>query len=249
LTRPSRPIRAVAFDMDGLIFDTESLFFRVATEMMAQRGKVFTPVIMAAMIGRQAPAAGLAFKTLGELDESPEELIAEAKRHFDARMDAEVRTNQGVIELIERLEAINMPRCVATSSRLEYASRLLGRHALTSRFSFVLTAENVTRSKPDPEIYLKAAKRFGIEPSEMLVLEDSPAGLASASAAGAFAVGVPHEHSPADSLGAARVLVERLDAQELIDLIRGHDYSSSSPVHSSSGPSEASSSLVETFGM
>ena len=56
----------------------------------------------------------------------------------------------------------------------------------------------MTRGKPDPEIYRKAAERFGVPAGSVLVLEDSPPGLAAAKAAGAFAVGVPHEHSPAD---------------------------------------------------
>ncbi len=62
------PIQAVAFDLDGLMFDTEALFFQVASAMLADRGKVFTHEIMAAMIGKQAPIAGMAFKTMAGLD-------------------------------------------------------------------------------------------------------------------------------------------------------------------------------------
>jgi HAD superfamily hydrolase (TIGR01509 family) len=210
--------RAVAFDLDGLMFDTESLFFRTASEMLAARGKQFTPAIMQAMIGRQWPIAGKAFKEMAGLSESMDELLAESRTRFRALMDTAVHPTPGLFALLAHLEHRQVPRAVATSSRRDYAQQLLEKHGLLSHFAFLLTAEDVAHSKPDPEIYQKAAARFGIEPSELLVLEDSPAGVASARAAGAFTIGVPHEHSPASGLAAAHRIVERLNAAELLAL-------------------------------
>src|SRR5215212_5385073 len=92
---PSGAIRAVVFDLDGLMFDTEVLFHRVAGEMLAARGKVFTPEIMRAMIGRRAAEAGLAFKTLAGLDEPVEDLLAEVRARFQARADEAVHPTPG----------------------------------------------------------------------------------------------------------------------------------------------------------
>src|SRR5262245_65428478 len=89
-------IRAVAFDLDGLMFDTEALFARVAAAMMEARGKEFTPTMMAAMIGRQAALAYPALKVLGDLEESPEELLAEARHRFYAEVDAAVHPTPGL---------------------------------------------------------------------------------------------------------------------------------------------------------
>ena len=205
------PIRAVAFDLDGLMFDTEALFFRVASEMLHERGKQFTHEIMAAMIGRQAVVAYPAMKAMADLPESPEDLLAEVKERFFALMDSAVHPTPGLFSLLSQLEARGIPRAVCTSSRRAYAERLLNNHGLSSHFAFTLCAEDVTRSKPDPEIYLTAASRFGIAPSEMMVLEDSPAGLTAARDSGAFAVGVPHEHSPSENLPMADLIVMRLD--------------------------------------
>lgn len=72
--------------------------------------------------------------------------------------------------------------------------------------------------KPDPEIYRTAAARLGVNPGSMLVLEDSPAGVASARGADAFVVAIPHEHSPADGLGAAHLLADRLDDPRVLEL-------------------------------
>ena len=110
---------------------------------------------------------------------------------------------------------------MATSSRRAYAERLLPRHGLADRFDFVLASEDVTLGKPDPEIYRKAVERFGLPADSVLVLEDSPAGLAAAKGAGAFAVGVPHEHSPAEGLHAADLIVPRLDDPALLALLNG----------------------------
>ncbi len=212
-------ILAVAFDLDGLMFDTEALFFRVASAMLEARGKRFTPEIMAAMIGRQAAVAYPAMKALANLEESPEELLAEARARFFAEIDTAVHPTPGLFVLLDHLRHRGMPLAVATSSRRSYAERLLRQHGLWDRFTFLLGAEDVTRSKPDPEIYQTAASRFGIPPANLLVLEDSPAGIAAARASGAFVVGVPHDHSPAGTLQEASRIVSRLDAPELLALL------------------------------
>jgi beta-phosphoglucomutase-like phosphatase (HAD superfamily) len=95
----------------------------------------------------------------------------------------------------------------------------LRRHGLWDRFAFVLTAEDVTRGKPDPEIYRSAVARFGVPAASVLVLEDSAAGLTAARGAGTFAVGVPHEQSPADGLLDAALIVPRLDDPALLALL------------------------------
>ena len=87
----------------------------------------------------------------------------------------------------------------------------------------MLASEDVTLGKPDPEIYQLAAQRFGVPARSMVVLEDSPAGLAAARGAGAFAVGIPHEHSPVEALEAADLIVTRLDDPSLLHLIESRD--------------------------
>lgn len=209
------PIRAVAFDLDGLMFDTEALFVRVLRGFLEERGRELTPEILAAMIGRRAVDAYPAFRRITGFEESPEELLAELRGRFLADVDSAVHPTPGLIALLAHLEGRDIPRAVATSSRREYAEGLIVRHGLRPYFAFLLGAEDVTRGKPDPEIYRTAASRFGVEPANLLVLEDSPTGLAAAKAAGAFAVAVPHEHSPAEGLSAADLIVPRLDDPDL----------------------------------
>ena len=218
MSKPSR-ISAVVFDMDGLMFDTEALFHRVAAEMLAEHGKEFTSEMMSAMIGRRAVDAGAAFKRLSGLEGTVEDLMAELKTRFLAILDEAVQTTPGLFALLAHLKKLGIPRAVATSSRRDYAERLIGNHGMLDQFAFLLTAEDVTHGKPEPEIYLTAAARFGVDPSELLVLEDSPPGLTAAKRAGTFAVGVPHEHSPADGISHADLIVESLDDPVLLRLL------------------------------
>ena len=134
-------------------------------------------------------------------------------------MEVAVHPTPGLFVLLDRLKEAGIPLAVATSSQRAYAEGLLQSHGLRGRFTFILASEDVTKGKPDPEIYLAAVGRFGISPESVLVLEDSPPGIQAAKDAGAFAVGVPHEHSPADALAAADLLVERLDDPALLAII------------------------------
>jgi HAD superfamily hydrolase (TIGR01509 family) len=216
-------IRAVVFDLDGLMFDTEALFFRVSSEVLETRRKRFTPEIMRALIGRRSAEVAHVLKEMTGLEEPVERLQAEVKERFYAEMDTAVHPTPGLFVLLDHLRHRGLPLAVATSSSHAYADRLLVRHGLRDRFRFVLASEDVARGKPDPQIYRLAAERFGVPPQEVLVLEDSPAGLSAAVGAGAIAVGVPHEHSPAEGLTAAILVVLRLDDPALLRLFGTDD--------------------------
>jgi HAD superfamily hydrolase (TIGR01509 family) len=215
---PAR-FRAVVFDLDGLMFDTEDLFAKVIADMLAARSKPYMPEVMRAMIGRRAVDAGEEFRRITGLDEPTETLMAEARARFNADVDTAVHPTAGLFALLDHLRAAGLPAAVATSSRRAYADRLLVRHGVADRFAFVLASEDVTRGKPDPEIYQTAAERFGVPAGSVLVLEDSAPGVAAAKAAGAFAVGVPHDHSPAEGLTHADLIVPRLDDPALLALL------------------------------
>ena len=87
---------------------------------------------------------------------------------------------------------------------------MLGLRQLLARFSFILTCEDVQCGKPDPEVYLHAARKFGIAPSEMMVLEDSQNGCRAAVAAGAFAVAVPGPHNRGHEFPGASLVADTL---------------------------------------
>ncbi len=192
--RPGR-VRAVCFDLDGLIFNTEELYPRVMQELLRRREKPFTWELIDQMMGRPGRVSLQIMIDHHRLDDVVDDLYSESDDIFRAIWEQELGLMPGLLELLATLEKHNIPKGIATSSRAHVVHQMLPRFDLGPRFQFVLTAEDVTHGKPDPEIYLKAAARFGVQPSEMLALEDSQNGARAAVAAGAIAVGVPGSHN------------------------------------------------------
>ncbi|MCA9044145.1 MAG: HAD-IA family hydrolase [Planctomycetaceae bacterium] len=213
-------IRAVVFDMDGIMFNTEDLFHLTGHELMRRRGKVATPELFHAMMGRRAHDAFTAMINMMQLTETIPELQEESEAIFDDLLSKHLDTMPGLHELLDTIEQQNIPKGVATSSDRRYLERLLNQFDLLPRFDMTLTAEDVTQGKPHPEIYLTAASRLGVDPHEMLVLEDSETGTRAASAAGAFAVSVPNRHTINGDFSMASMIVDTLQDERLVRLLR-----------------------------
>jgi HAD superfamily hydrolase (TIGR01509 family) len=205
-----RILRAVAFDLDGLMFNTEELYQCVGTELLRRRGKEFAPELLHQMMGRPQSVALQMMIDWHALSDTVEILSGETEEVFVALLDTRLALMPGLAELLDALEGARIPKAVVTSSGLRFTREVLGRFDLEPRFSFIVTCEDVTHGKPDPEIYLKAAARFGIDPHEMLVLEDSANGCRAAVAAGAFAVAVPAEHSSTHEYPGAAIVADTL---------------------------------------
>ena len=202
--------RAVVFDLDGLMFNTEQIYSHVLKELLRRREKEFTHDLVDQMMGRPAAAAFGVLSSYHNLDESLEELMAESDAIFLGLLDAQLAPMPGLIELLAALEQAHIPKAIATSSRRSFTQRILGKFHFEPRFEFLLTGDDVVDGKPHPEIYLKAAERLAVPPAEMLVLEDSQNGCRAAVTAGAFAVAVPGEHSRSHDFTGAAFIAEGL---------------------------------------
>jgi HAD superfamily hydrolase (TIGR01509 family) len=212
-------IRAVTFDMDGLMFNTEDVYTLAGTELLARRGCRFTPELKDAMMGLPPRASFQVVIDWHELDETWESLAADSNEIFLGLLPERLATMPGLMELLANLEHSGIPKAIATSSNRRLAYVCLAAFQLAPRFSFILTSEDITRGKPDPEIYLLAAERFGISPAEMLVLEDSQNGCRAAAASGAFTVAVPGEHSRKQDFSAANLEVNGLGDPRLYEVL------------------------------
>jgi HAD superfamily hydrolase (TIGR01509 family) len=116
----------------------------------------------------------------------------------------------GVEALLSDLQRAQVPIAVATSGTGEYAHAVLSQLNLQHRFRFILTADDIRRGKPDPEVYLLAAERLALAPPQMMVLEDSANGCRAAVAAGAFTVAVPNRHTRDHEFVGARFIADTL---------------------------------------
>ena len=214
-------IKAVAFDMDGLMFNTEDIYDEVGQIVLSKRGKDFTNDLKLKMMGLPHWAAFAVMKTECQLEDSIEVLEQEANEAFARLLPEKIEMLPGLEKLLDHLEAEKIPKAIATSSVLRFAKLALDRFDLIPRFEFVLTAEDVTEGKPHPEIYLTAAKRLGVAPNEMMVLEDSVIGSTAAAAAGALTIAVPGRHSVDGEFDHADHMVDSLESPDIITLLDG----------------------------
>jgi len=213
------PIRAVCFDLDGLMFNTEHVFFEAGGELLRRRGHVMTIDVMNVLIGRRPMESFKSLVAYLKLDESPEALLAESREIFHAMLAEKLAPMPGLFELLDHIEQHGLPKGVATSSPRYYLNDVLGQFSLLPRFCITLTAEDVTQGKPNPEIYVKAARMLSVEPAEMLVMEDSQAGTAAAVAAGAHVVSIPHEFTANHDFAGARHIAGSLADPYILGLI------------------------------
>jgi HAD superfamily hydrolase (TIGR01509 family) len=202
---------AVAFDLDGLMFNTEELYQEVGSELLRRRGRVFDDELLLQMMGRPSHVALQIMIERHGLAETVESLLAESDSIFAGILDARLAPLPGVMELMAALERSGIPKAVATSSRRWFAEMVLGRFELNPRFEFILASEDVTQGKPHPEIYASAARRLGVSPPQLMVLEDSQNGCRAAMAAGSFVVAVPGPHSRGHSYEGVNLIARSLE--------------------------------------
>jgi HAD superfamily hydrolase (TIGR01509 family) len=208
MARPS--IKAVCFDMDGLLFNTEELYDELSHELLSRRGKKVDPDLTRRMTGLQPqPAWQLFIEHYGLSDTIPE-LQAEGDEFFDQLLPARLAPMPGAVSLLQFLShESSRPLALTTSSSRRGVERIMSICDISHHFEFWLTAEDVSLGKPHPEIYATAADRHGISVSEMLVLEDSENGCRAGVAAGAHVVAVPS--SPAHAFPGVAFIAESLE--------------------------------------
>jgi HAD superfamily hydrolase (TIGR01509 family) len=211
--------RAVVFDMDGLMFNTEDVYWQVGTELLARRGHKFTRELNDAVMGRSPQACFEEMIRWHSLDDSWEQLMAESEAIFVGLLDGYLAPLPGLFELLDALETAGLAKAICTGSTRKVLTTVLSRFQMEPRFQFTLTAQDITHGKPHPEIYQQAARRFAIEPREMLVLEDSQTGCRSAAAAGAFVVAVPGEYSRQQDFRMASLVLDSLADRRLYEAI------------------------------
>jgi HAD superfamily hydrolase (TIGR01509 family) len=203
-------MRAVVFDMDGLMFNTEDLYTLVGGELLRRRGLEFSEPLKNEMMGLPPRESFNVMIRRHGLTETWQALSAESNQIFLSLLEGHLAPMPGLLPLLDSLERAGLPAAIATSSPRELLTACLARLPARGVFAFCLAAEDVAHGKPHPEIYQKAAKRFGISPNTMAVLEDSQTGCRAAAAAGAFTVAVPGDHSRSHDFSAANLVIDTL---------------------------------------
>ncbi|HUY44573.1 MAG TPA: HAD family phosphatase [Streptosporangiaceae bacterium] len=211
---PSPPsadrFRAVVFDLDGTLVDSEARSHASWRHVFETLGIPPDDALIRSFVGRRGiDVHGLLKDRLPEHD--PGQLMAASSAHFHAPHHPPLGPLRGAVELVRLIGGTGIPLGLVTSAGRRYAERTLTQLGVHSLFSVVVTAEDVTVGKPDPEGYRAACRALDVAPACCVVFEDAPAGVAAAKAAGTYCVAVATTHAAGD-LAAADVVVPDLTA-------------------------------------
>lgn len=197
-------IRAVIFDLDGVLVDSEIWWDEIRSDFAARHGKPWTAYDQAAVMGANSRAWARIMRERLGLAMSESEI---ERTIVDAVVDRYRRDGapliDGAIEAVRRIAA-DRPVAVASSAHGDVIDSALAATGLADVFAVVVSSDEVTHGKPAPDVYLETARRLGVDPHTCLVVEDSLNGVRAAKAAGMTVVLVPN-HSVPPAAGATEL--------------------------------------------
>jgi HAD superfamily hydrolase (TIGR01509 family) len=205
-------IRAVVFDLDGVILETEELWDEVREGLARERGGRWSEQAQGDMMGMSSTEWSRYMHEVVGLDEPAEEINREVVRRMLDRYGRSLPLIDGAVAAVERL-ATRWPLAVASSSNRELIDRALDLAGLAAYFRTTVSSEEVERGKPAPDVYLEATRRMGVDPGATAAVEDSTNGLLAAKAAGMRVIAIPNDaHPPAEKgLAAADVVLDSIE--------------------------------------
>jgi HAD superfamily hydrolase (TIGR01509 family) len=185
------PPAAAIFDNDGLALDTEPAWTRAQEALFARYGVAFTLEHKRALLGSSAAAGAPKLEAMLDRPGRGTEIVGELEQLMLAELRTGASPMPGLVELLEALRAAGVPIGLASNSSRPLVDSALAGGGLEGAFDVTVSADEVQRPKPAPDLYLAAAAALGASPRACVALEDSPTGLAAARAAGLRVVGVP----------------------------------------------------------
>lgn len=186
-------IKAVIFDMDGLMVDTEPLYSKAMSQVAEKRGKCFTLDIKQKVMGRLAIESLTIFKETLGLTESARELLEEREGIYGNLLTQGVTPMPGLFYLLDLLNKLGIRKAIASSSKKQWIDLIIDKLGLEEEFEVIVCGQEVELGKPNPDIYLLAAKKLNLDTAECLVLEDAISGVQAAKAAKMKCIAVPNQ--------------------------------------------------------
>lgn len=202
--------KAIIFDMDGVIVDTEPLHGKAYRQMFDQVGLEVSDSLYRSFTGQSTDNISKRLVDHFKLDIPYKELTRLKRNYFNHLFenDPDLTLIDGFFDRLLEYHEANLPIVVASSASMDNINRVFDRFGLNPFFKAKFSGADVPKSKPHPELFLKAAAATGYHTSECMVIEDSTNGVKAAHAAGIFCVGFNSEHSKDQDYSLANVVIQ-----------------------------------------
>lgn len=215
--RPPVEVRAVLWDLDGTLVDTEPSWMEAERDIVEAFGASWSEEHARALIGNDLRTSAAYLKAHAAIDRDIDEIVDWLVSEMVGKVRGGVDWRPGARDLLAELRMADIPTALVTMSYRPLAAAVLDQLPPGS-FLATVTGDEVVRGKPHPAPYLEAARRLGVDPESCVVIEDSPTGMASGIAAGCHVVGVRNlvDLSP----GPGRTIIDSLHGVGFADLQR-----------------------------
>jgi HAD superfamily hydrolase (TIGR01509 family) len=220
-------MKAVIFDMDGVLIDSEPLHTLADNQILIDSGITAPATYFERFVGWTNQSMWEEIKKDYHITASAEELM-------ELQMPLKIKLLQvgdyvpipGIVDLLEQITGMNIPIAIASSSPLQFIEAVLEKLGLKNYVKLWLSGEEVERSKPEPDIFLKVAELLNVNPNDCIVIEDSSSGVSAAKKAGMRCIGFRNINSGNQNLSGADLIVNKIDEiniKEVISLtVRSH---------------------------
>ncbi|MFI5323222.1 MAG: HAD family hydrolase [Thermodesulfobacteriota bacterium] len=204
-------IKAVIFDMDGVMIESEPLWEKTERILLARRNIDYSPEYRDLIVGLNQNDSGKLLRETFSLKESVDEIISERVDILTEIYKEELEVLPVLTPLLKDLRLREYLLAVASSSPLRVINFVLGMFSLHQYFDAVVSGECTENGKPHPDIYLHTAERLGVKPSESVAIEDSINGVRSAKSAGMYCIAIPDKRLSREEFERADLILERME--------------------------------------
>lgn len=204
-------MKAVIFDMDGVIIDSEPIHFEVDMQTMKDLGCNISAEELMKYVGTTNEYMLTDIKKNYTISKSIEEIISYKVEMTKSKIiQSDLEPIEGIRELLSDLKNKNIPCAIASSSPRDFIDVVVSKFKLQDYFKYIVSGEEVENGKPAPDVYIETAKKLGISPRDCTVIEDSKNGVLAAKAAGMKCIGFQNLNSGNQDLSKADIIVKSI---------------------------------------
>lgn len=213
--------KIVIFDMDGVIIDTEPIYMDIDRKIFKSLGAIITPEEQHSFVGIASNKKWTTVMGKCNTDLSLEELMFRGKEEKFQHLKTfeSLQPINGIELLLKSLKTLGVKVCMGSSSPRRTIELILSKLGFIKYFDFIVSGDEVDHGKPNPDIFLKSAKQFGIDPSRCIVVEDSANGVIAAKAGGMKCVGFKNESSGIQDLSKADLIIDCFSEENINKVI------------------------------